>query len=108
MLWLFGGNANNGSICSLSASNANNVFSNANSNIGAQLTFKTRFLTIPQTLPLKHREAENKERQTVLVGILEGSGRNKSNKKNEENRTYIRTDLLDGESYCSGKGSGSR
>jgi len=43
MLWLFGGNANNGSICSLSAANANNDFSNANPNIGAQLTFKHDF-----------------------------------------------------------------
>jgi hypothetical protein len=102
MLWLFGGNANNGSICSLSASNANNVFSNANSNIGAQLTFKHDF-EISQTLPLKIREAKNKERQTVLVGILEDSGRRKSKKTNEENRTYLRTDLLDRKSYCSSK-----
>ncbi len=32
-----GGNANNGSICGLSASNANNGFSNSNANIGARL-----------------------------------------------------------------------
>ena len=77
MLWLFGGNANNGSICSLSASNANNVFSNANSNIGAQLTLKHDSET-PQTLPLYSSEAKNEERQAVLVGLLEGSGRRKS------------------------------
>lgn len=34
-----GGNANNGSICGLSASNANNGFSNSNANIGARLKF---------------------------------------------------------------------
>jgi len=34
-----GGNANNGSICGLSASNANNDFSNSNANIGARLKF---------------------------------------------------------------------
>lgn len=34
-----GSNANNGSICGLSASNSNNGFGNANGNIGARLSF---------------------------------------------------------------------
>ena len=34
-----GSNANNGSLCGLSASNANNPFSNSNANIGARLKF---------------------------------------------------------------------
>ena len=34
-----GGNANNGSICGLSCSNANNAFSNSNANIGSRLNF---------------------------------------------------------------------
>lgn len=38
-LLLVGGNANNGSGCGLSASNANNGFSNSNANTGARLKF---------------------------------------------------------------------
>lgn len=38
-VWLFGGAANNGSICGLSASNADSVFSLASSNLGARLAF---------------------------------------------------------------------
>ena len=34
-----GSNANNGSLCGLSASNANNPFSNSNANYGARLKF---------------------------------------------------------------------
>ena len=34
-----GGGANNGSACGLSASNANNAFSNSNANIGGRLKF---------------------------------------------------------------------
>ena len=72
MLWLFGGNANNGSICGLSASNANNVFSNANTNIGAQLTLKIRnkIFDIPANLAAGDSgRAKNRKRQvTVLVG----------------------------------------
>lgn len=36
---LVGSNANNGALGGLSAANANNVFSNANANIGARLNF---------------------------------------------------------------------
>lgn len=37
---LWGGNANNGALCGLVYANANNVFSNANANIGARLEFQ--------------------------------------------------------------------
>lgn len=36
---MWGGNANNGALCGLVYANANNVFSNANANIGARLEF---------------------------------------------------------------------
>jgi hypothetical protein len=38
-IWLFGGDANNGSICGLSASDALGVFSDAGSSLGARLAF---------------------------------------------------------------------
>jgi len=58
-----GGNANNGSLCGLSASNANNAFSNSNPNIGARLAFNRnkknpsmRCFALPSQTPYKERE----------------------------------------------------
>lgn len=43
-VWLFGGNADDGSVCGLSASFADSDFSVADSTVGARLAFKNREL----------------------------------------------------------------
>lgn len=52
-----GGNANNGSICGLSCSNANNAFTNSNANIGARLKFI-----------LKHKTQNKPPMKTAQLG----------------------------------------
>jgi len=46
LLWLFGGNANDGSLCGLSAAGAYNGFSDASPDFGARLLFKSEKLAL--------------------------------------------------------------
>ena len=46
MLWLFGGNSNNGSNCGLAYANSNNAWSNANSNISARHTLSKNYKSV--------------------------------------------------------------
>lgn len=62
-----GGNAYHGSLCGLSASTANSVFSSANSSFGARLCFKSRDLA-------EYAYSQFKELywQYVLINVPEG------------------------------------
>ena len=64
MLWLWGGNSNNGSNCGLVYSNSNNVWTNSNANISARFTSNQETI---RTLVVRHAKASGHSEPRRLV-----------------------------------------